>query len=170
MNYLKYIEYSAENLQFFLWFRDYTARFEKLPKNEQALSPEWTKAQAEIAESGPNGNSHRVAGHTNHKISEMLKDTDFADPPKPPQNGHKIDPFITPDKTPSLDENRDGLSEYGSSNGDGTTLASSHAHRSMADNAFEDAGLKWKPCESLRSQFQGNLCVLMMCSLRSALS
>ncbi|KAK6437152.1 hypothetical protein LTR95_006647, partial [Oleoguttula sp. CCFEE 5521] len=23
MNYLKYIEYSAENLQFFLWYRDY---------------------------------------------------------------------------------------------------------------------------------------------------
>ena len=48
MNYLKYIELSAENLQFFLWYRDYVSRFDGLPANEKALSPEWTVEQAEV--------------------------------------------------------------------------------------------------------------------------
>jgi hypothetical protein len=42
MNFLKYIELSAENLQFFLWYRDYSKRFNELPASEKALSPEWT--------------------------------------------------------------------------------------------------------------------------------
>ena len=42
MNFLKYIELSAENLQFYLWFRDYSKRYNELPDSEKALSPEWT--------------------------------------------------------------------------------------------------------------------------------
>jgi len=41
MNYLVYIEHSAENLQFFLWYRDYVARFARLPASEKALSSLW---------------------------------------------------------------------------------------------------------------------------------
>lgn len=41
MNYLLYIEHSAENLQFFLWYRDYLMRFANLPPSEKALSPIW---------------------------------------------------------------------------------------------------------------------------------
>ena len=41
MNYLKYIELAAENLQFFLWYRDYAKRFDELPDKEKALSPTW---------------------------------------------------------------------------------------------------------------------------------
>lgn len=147
MNYLKFIAFSAENLQFYLWFQDYSARFAKLPKNEQALSPEWTKAQAEAAaEIGGNVNSHRMSKHVDPNIAHLLKDTDFADPPKRAAMGHRIDPFSTPDKEPSLDEKHDIVSEYASSNGDGTTVASSTAHRVIAETVFEDAGLKWKPC------------------------
>ena len=47
MNYLVYIEYSAENLQFFLWYRDYVKRFNELPRSERTLAPEWTAEQAE---------------------------------------------------------------------------------------------------------------------------
>ncbi|TID19469.1 G protein signaling regulator like protein [Venturia nashicola] len=47
MDFLKYIEHSAENLQFYMWFRDYIKRFEDLPASEKALSPEWTQAQEE---------------------------------------------------------------------------------------------------------------------------
>lgn len=43
MNYLIYIEHSAENLQFFLWYRDYERRFLEAPSSEKSLAPEWTK-------------------------------------------------------------------------------------------------------------------------------
>jgi hypothetical protein len=39
MDYLVYIAFDAENLQFFLWYRDYVKRFNELKRNEQASSP-----------------------------------------------------------------------------------------------------------------------------------
>lgn len=48
MDYLVYIEYTAENLQFFLWYRDYVRRFEKLSEKEKALSPEWIPEPVEV--------------------------------------------------------------------------------------------------------------------------
>ncbi|EEH09360.1 conserved hypothetical protein [Histoplasma capsulatum G186AR] len=41
MNYLKYVERNAENLQFFLWYRDYTRRFALIAESQRQLSPEW---------------------------------------------------------------------------------------------------------------------------------
>lgn len=39
MDYLMYIEHSAENLQFYLWYRDYLRRWNALPASQRALSP-----------------------------------------------------------------------------------------------------------------------------------
>jgi hypothetical protein len=39
MDYLVYIAHDAENLQFYLWYRDYEKRFNRLKQNEKALSP-----------------------------------------------------------------------------------------------------------------------------------
>ena len=143
MNYLKYIEFAAENLQFYLWFQDYSARFEKLPGSEKVLSPEWTKAQAE-AEAAGNASTIKSSNKANPQVTEALKGTDFADG-KPKTMIDNADPFNTPDKTPSLEEKRDGMSDYGSSTGEKTT-GSSKAHQFVAENAFDDAGMKWKPC------------------------
>jgi hypothetical protein len=41
LNYLIYVAHDAENLQFYLWCQDYKKRFDALPANERALSPEW---------------------------------------------------------------------------------------------------------------------------------
>jgi len=41
MDYLVYVEHNAENLQFYLWYKDYTRRFNELPEKERSLSPEW---------------------------------------------------------------------------------------------------------------------------------
>jgi len=41
MNYLMFVQYSAENLQFYLWLLDYEKRWNALVKNQQDLSPEW---------------------------------------------------------------------------------------------------------------------------------
>lgn len=144
MNYLLYIEHSAENLQFFLWFRGYCARFDKLPASEKALAPEWTQAQID-AEATSNSNQ-RASRRVNPTVaSSVFKDTDFAD------GAHKgavdkVDPFNTPEKS-SIDEKRDVMSsEYSSSAGDDRTAASTNAHSSVAEQAFNDAGMKWKPC------------------------
>ncbi|KAF2404287.1 hypothetical protein EJ06DRAFT_469581 [Trichodelitschia bisporula] len=49
MHFAKYVEHSAENLQFFLWFKDFAGRFEALTENERKLAPEWTREQTEVA-------------------------------------------------------------------------------------------------------------------------
>jgi hypothetical protein len=146
MNYLKYIEYSAENLQFFLWHRDYTARWESLRESEKTLSPEWKPSNADpdgITLASP-ARPKRVAP----QIMEVLKNTDFADQPK----DVTPDPFYlhTPNKSGSFDDKHE-MSEYGSSFGDEKTLLSSSAsyQRLATDQAFDEAGMKWKPCMPL---------------------
>lgn len=143
MNYLKYIEHAAENLQFYLWFHDYAARFNNLPASEQALSPEWTKAQADAeATSAAQQQRSKVA---NVEATAILNGTSFDD-----GNGNRVnekgDPFHTPPTT-SFDEHRGvtSTSEYGSSTGD-DTLVSSATARGIAGQAFGDAGMKWQPC------------------------
>ncbi|KAM3078710.1 hypothetical protein ACMFMG_006576 [Clarireedia jacksonii] len=39
MNYLQYIELAPENLQFFLWFRDYSSRFEQSKSHNPFITP-----------------------------------------------------------------------------------------------------------------------------------
>ena len=77
MNYLKYIEHAAENLQFYLWFYDYSARFNNLAEGERALSPEWTREQAE-AEAASASQQTRTK-HANAEVNAILKDTSFDD-------------------------------------------------------------------------------------------
>ncbi|KAK5115409.1 hypothetical protein LTR85_009869 [Meristemomyces frigidus] len=139
MNYLKYIEHAAENLQFFLWFRDYSARWENLPESEKALAPEWTRAQAEAEAAG---NVPSRPKRVDPQVAAVLKDTDFADGALR-ATVDRADPFNTPSKTPD-EEKRDMMSEYGSST-DEKTFGSYNTHQSAAHKAFDDAGMKWKP-------------------------
>lgn len=41
MNFLQFVQYSAENLQFYLWLVDYEKRWKALPQSMQELSPVW---------------------------------------------------------------------------------------------------------------------------------
>lgn len=145
MNYLKYIEHDAENLQFFLWFRDYSERFENLSDSEKALSPEWTTSQAEADAQGAQPNRRKKV---NPVIASVLRGTDFADGIAQPVDMEKRDPFNDPPRTPSSEDRREpAVSEYSSSfGGDEKTLVSSYTVSKRADEAFEDAGIKWKPC------------------------
>ncbi|KAF2773586.1 hypothetical protein EJ03DRAFT_347562 [Teratosphaeria nubilosa] len=141
MNYLLYIEHAAENLQFFLWFKDYQARWEKLPESDKKLAPTWSAEQAEAEIASNNVRPKRA----NPTVAALLKDTDFADG-APRSKPDKPDPFDTPPKTSfELDESRDGMSEYGTAMTDDKTLASSNVHSAKAEQAFEEAGMKWKP-------------------------
>jgi len=40
MDYLVYVEHSAENLQFYLWYQDYERRWNTISAGQRALSPE----------------------------------------------------------------------------------------------------------------------------------
>ena len=152
MNYLIYIEHSAENLQFFLWYRDYVKRFFDLPPNERALAPEWSIDQAEAelqAAQAAQGPKQQISPET----AKVFKGTDFA-PPEPNVIEVKGNPFNTPPRTPAGD--RESLapteptwSEHGSTlNG---SVAGSKSHHKQAAGAFEGADLKWQPCKSQRN-------------------
>lgn len=140
MNFLKYIELSAENLQFFLWYRDYSKRFNELPGSEKVLSPEWQ---------GSANNSEAPKLHTKKSIPEtsaILDGTDFASEKtvKHSDRSTSNNPFFTPPHTPTSDSARrdESLDSYDESM---TTGRVNHSER--AAGAFENAGLKWKPCE-----------------------
>lgn len=137
MNYLKYIELSAENLQFFLWFRSYTKRFDKLPDNEKSLSPVWYE------DTEADGPARTKA--TNSEAAVIFKGTDFANDSRVADT-EKSNPFYTPPYTPNDDQNREAGESFDSYDISMTSGARiDHAQR--ATDAFEVAGLKWKPRE-----------------------
>lgn len=144
MNYLKYIELSAENLQFFLWFRDYTKRFNDLPESEKALSAPWTDDDAEAE------NPAR-AKKLNPETAAVFKGTDFAN-----ENNitvtEKSNPFFTPPRTPNGEAKRDGES-FDTYDESVTSSGGKVNHTQRASGAFESAGLKWKPCKFLTFYF-----------------
>ena len=143
MNYLVYIEHAAENLQFFLWYRDFAKRFSELPPNERALAPVWTAEQAEADAQAPQGPKQPVSA----EAAAVFKGTDFA---APTANVVEVkpNPFNTPPKTPNADGESEALSERAWSD-NGSTLHS-HTNKSFhskAAGAFEGADLKWQPCK-----------------------
>ncbi|KAJ3543065.1 hypothetical protein NM208_g3771 [Fusarium decemcellulare] len=49
MSYLIYVEHAAENLQFYLWFKDYEKRFNTTTTTDVRLAPEWTRTMQDEA-------------------------------------------------------------------------------------------------------------------------
>ncbi|KAH6630452.1 hypothetical protein B0J18DRAFT_102157 [Chaetomium sp. MPI-SDFR-AT-0129] len=77
MNYLRYVERSAENLQFFLWQRDYERRFTTAKTADVALAPEWTRGMEEDAiRRIKKEHSERVRQPPKEAV-ELFKGTDF---------------------------------------------------------------------------------------------
>ncbi|KAB5528862.1 hypothetical protein GE09DRAFT_398666 [Coniochaeta sp. 2T2.1] len=140
MNYLIYIEHSAENLQFFLWYRSYISRFEEVPECEGALSPEWTRAQEEEV-------AVRIQKDAAEKMrrapkpADIFRGTDFE---KPAMLGSVTSvrddgfTYFTPPVTP---RDRDHDSLYTDSNaGSNLSATSTAAHRDLAGEAYIAAG------------------------------
>jgi hypothetical protein len=140
MNFLKYIEMSAENLQFYLWFRDYSKRFGELPASEKALAPEWSGEKATTeATAGPKT--------VNAEAAAILSGSDFASDTKVDESEHtNNNPFFTPPRTPTSYERPEGAKSFDSYDASFSTGKVDHTKR--ASGAFESAGLKWKPCKS----------------------
>lgn len=144
MNYLIYIEHAAENLQFFLWFRDYSKRFSEMPQAQRTLAPEWTAEQAEAEI------QVMVKKNISPETAAVFKGTDFAST-KVTVNEFGGNPFNTPPRTPLGDTVKDDpakpQSEYGWSDDVSTLKSSKKSFMNTTAGAFEGADLKWQPCE-----------------------
>ena len=142
MNYLIYVEHAAENLQFFLWFRDYVKRFSELPDNIKILSPQANaeKLEAETAK------SPRIPNSASKTAAIIFKGTDFATPRVVTTEKSYNPYFESPLETPAEEQpgsfgpwdDTSTTSLYGSRKAD--------TRQAVAD-AFEAADVKWQPCE-----------------------
>jgi hypothetical protein len=133
---------APENLQFFLWYKDYEKRFNDTPNSETTLAPEWSEAHAED-ERRNYREKLKQPSSTKGDVKEVFKGTDFEDKPKTvdPSNADAT-PFDNPSNVTSMDDRRGTVTSE-----DGTyaptvgmsSLASNHTHTTA--EAFEEAGM-----------------------------
>lgn len=132
MNYLIYVERAAENLQFFLWLRDYKTRFEAVSTSDLALAPEWTQAKEdELTVKLQKEHTEKMRKEP-EVAAKMFKGTDF-------------------DKSAAAAADRNeadwGASQVGG-DGESTIIGSqSTNYKAQAQEAFTAAGAK-QPCKS----------------------
>lgn len=131
MDYLVYVEHNAENLQFFLWFKDYSARFDALSPDEKALSPEWVPVVHEIPNLSKDTEKKIIGANRQTATSMMNNGYDSA-----------VANIFNDDKEIALRQGagiKDACSIVGSTISETTTLTT-------ADFTAQ-AGLKWQPCK-----------------------
>lgn len=143
MNYLIYVEHAAENLQFFLWYKDYEKRFRAANTSDIALAPEWTRAMEDDAV-GRIRKENAEKLRRDSPATDIFKGTDFEKqglelPPSEPLN-----PFSTPPMTPNKNGEDDSIYAVSSNRRASSTLPGSyHSH---ASEAFHAAGVR-QPCK-----------------------
>jgi hypothetical protein len=150
MNYLYYIEHSAENFQFFLWYLDYVQRFKGANTLDLSLAPEWTRAQQDNALQAAQTQATAQKTRALAK-NDIFKGTDFDNSPGAIGSESK-DPFVTTPCTPGdtmpnrkasqpWDLSSQGLSGYESS----YSTSYMGSLKQTASEAFQSVGLK-QPC------------------------
>ncbi|KAI1804526.1 hypothetical protein F4811DRAFT_552743 [Daldinia bambusicola] len=70
MNYLLYVERSAENLQFFVWYCNYVERWIQLSRSERDRSPAWRPGKRAYLKSGSRS---AKSGERVEKLSRILE-------------------------------------------------------------------------------------------------
>ncbi|KAH6888084.1 hypothetical protein B0T10DRAFT_67513 [Thelonectria olida] len=132
MTYLIYVEHAAENLQFWLWYKDYEKRFNEADTTDIKLAPAWTEAmQQETVAKIRKENVDNIRREP--KVAQIFKGTDFEK-----QGGERVvdgNPFHTP---PSSSRGEDS-SMYTASNASPSTNPSSY--QTQASEAFQAAGV-----------------------------
>ncbi|EYB26408.1 hypothetical protein FG05_08679 [Fusarium graminearum] len=135
MSYLIYVEHAAENLQFYLWFKDYEKRFNTNPTADIKLSPEWTRAmQDETIIKIRKEQADKMRKEP--KAAAMFRGTDFEKNPtaKDRSMSATIDPFTTPPQS----SGGDMASIFTATNTVHSLNATSYM--SQASDAFQTAG------------------------------
>ncbi|KAJ1336034.1 Regulator of G protein signaling domain-containing protein [Microdochium nivale] len=130
MNYLVYIEHSAENLQFFLWFRDYNERFLTADTSDITLAQEWTQEmEDETVVKLQKDAAERLRKEP--AAAQIFQGTDF-------EKGHDAtienrDPFGTPPRSARSEDNQSFVSG---------NLSVASTQQTRASDAFKTAGVK----------------------------
>ncbi|KAL6698406.1 hypothetical protein J3F84DRAFT_367498 [Trichoderma pleuroticola] len=143
MNYLVYVEHAAENLQFYLWFKNYEKRFAEARGGDIALAPEWTQAMEDEAVAKVRKEQVDKMRREPAATAAIFKGADFEKQPC----DKKANPFNTPPRSPNgVSEGHDTLTTSwevmtsgGTSNAQSTSNASS---RTQAAEAFATAGAR----------------------------
>lgn len=145
MNYLLYIEHSAENLQFYLWHQHFVQRFKEATTSDLFLAPEWTSAM----EADVNAKIQKEATENSRPepigTSDIFKDTGFEKKAPVDTLPAEASPFLTPPRTAASRCDRE--STYApSTHAPSTQLSNALTYRSQASEAFNSAGAQ-TPCE-----------------------
>lgn len=129
MDYLVYVEYNAENLQFYLWFKDYTKRFNALSENEKALSKEWFPDTKEAPDLTKDAEKAELKKSTRQGSVANIMESGYA---------AKEAAMFSEDESPFAMTNNMSLANS----------TASLAGSSVPSNAdvTAQAGLKWQPC------------------------
>ena len=136
MDYLVYIEHNAENLQFYLWYKDYVRRFGTLSGNEKKLSPVFNVDVSESLNTLQEG--EMTTNFKRKKGSFVVRKGSGSNPTKPSLFG---DDGMSRRHDRSISMVRD----------DGSTLEPSMADSfTPFSNVAEGnhAALAWQPCEN----------------------
>ncbi|EKG16011.1 Regulator of G protein signaling superfamily [Macrophomina phaseolina MS6] len=160
MDYLVYVTHDAENLQFYLWLQDYTERFHALKPDRKALSPEWKDQEQPIDEKAAPVPSAVAAGGRKKRPGPLMPKIDFDKPAQAASIGlteivvspTKTDGSPSPTRTDPLSPTRTIFGDIPSFPSVPTSDAASHGQpvlsddsvREMADEANNQAGLKWQ--------------------------
>ena len=143
MDFSKYIERNPENLQFYLWYRDYLKRFDNLPDGERSLAPEWMieRANAEAEAARLEEKPKKV----DPTAAAVLKGTDFdTKTGKAAVSEVHPDPFKDPPQTPNT--GRDSMAPSNAGwNDDTSTLKTPMNPSKAAAAAFESVNVP-QPC------------------------
>ncbi|KAH6712985.1 regulator of G protein-like protein [Leptodontidium sp. MPI-SDFR-AT-0119] len=142
MDYLAYVEFNAENLQFYLWYRDYVRRFEALPETEKALSPEFVPEADKI----PDLNKAVEKGgrrKTKRGASTALMGTGYV----------RKDSVLSTSASQSLPHGQGQVTINNEDELTGSPSVTSGSTAVPSDaEVMAQAGLKWQPCASVTIQ------------------
>ncbi|KAK4168639.1 hypothetical protein QBC43DRAFT_284592 [Cladorrhinum sp. PSN259] len=162
MNYLIYVERAAENLQFFLWYKDYEKRFfHDIQTTDLDLSREWTQDMEEKVileikrENAENARARVRTTRAEGEVMVIFEGTDFDKSHNPSQQVRKpsaatkssqtgstngLDPFSTPpatplETTPTQPQGQSQSGDLSSTQGEIST-----SYQLQANQAFSAAG------------------------------
>ena len=145
MDFSKYIERNPENLQFYLWYRDYLKRFDNLPDNERVLAPEWTMERANTE--AETARLEEKPKKVTPAVAAALKGTGFdAKSGKTAVSEVHPDPFKDPPRTPNTERDSVAPSSAGWNDDTSTLRTPTHPSKSAAA-AFESVDVP-QPCKS----------------------
>lgn len=135
MDYLVYVEFNAENLQFYLWYKDYARRFEALSDAEKALSPAWNPESQDIT---------NLAKDPEEEESKARRQSQAPSLAEPGFDAKKVVKFS--DEGGNRDRHHLSLVK-GNWSFVSTSLSDAPTIPTTAEVTAQ-AGLKWQPCRS----------------------